>query len=85
LHEAASNVHIVVLEDHEVPGEVSCGCPVQRPDELLGRLVGRVSLAGEEEPNRAVGVFRDPAQPLRVAQEEGCPLVSGEAASEADS
>ncbi len=51
---------------------------------FLAALVGRVRLAGEDELHRAFRVRQDARQTVGVAEDQGGPLVGGEAPGEAD-
>ena len=53
-------------------------------DEVLAGLVSRVSLSCEEELNRHIRVVHNLAEPVKVGEEEGCPLVCGEPSCETD-
>ena len=53
-------------------------------DQPLAAVVGRVGLAGDHDLHRPGGVQQQGAQPLRVAQHQGEPLVRGHTAGEAD-
>ena len=51
---------------------------------VLGRLVGRMRLAGEDDLHRPVGVVEDAGEPLGIVEDQLGPLVGGEAPREAD-
>ena len=53
-------------------------------DEILTGLVGRVSLAGEEELYRTLRIVHDLVEPVKVGEQQGSTLVGCETAGESD-
>ena len=60
------------------------GEPVDLADHVLSRLVGRVSLAGEDELDRPVGIEQQRPESLHLAEQQRGAFVGRETPGEAD-
>ena len=80
-----SDVNIEVFQEHDAAAESFLSSEVNDCFyELLALLILRVGLPGDDELYRMFRMTDDPLQPVRVPEEEGSPLIRGEAAGKAD-
>ncbi len=85
MDEEPAHPHVIVLEKEDVTAQLGCSGQLDdSPDEALAVLVGRMSLAGEDDLDRTIGVGEDRLEPRYVVEEQRRPLVGGEAAGKAD-
>ncbi len=76
---------VVALHQHDAAGELRSPRElVDHLDEVLARQVVGVGLAGEDQQHRALGIVDQARQAFRIREQQGGPLVGGEAAGEAD-
>ena len=82
-HEAASQLHVVVVEEDNLTNELrTLRDVVNVLDETLTSTVSRVSLTCKEELHGVVRIVDDFCQTIEVREEEVSTLVSSEAACE---
>ena len=80
-----SDVQVVVVYEGHSPAECGIECPlVHTLQMMLARVVGRVSLAGEDQLDRSLGRVENATQPLRVGEDELRAFIVGEPSREAD-
>ena len=86
LHEQVRDVQVVVVDEGDAAAEHRVeGAPEHALQVVLGRVVGRMRLAGEDDLHRrGRRAFSMPGQPLGVVEDQLGALVGGEAARVAD-
>ena len=83
--QALGKTHIVVLQEDDLAQELRHSADLDDTfDQTLTASVCRVSLAGEEELNRVIGVVHQPLQTIQVREEQVSTFVGGETATETD-
>ena len=84
-HEAARQLHVVVVEEDDFTDELGAHRDVVNLlDKTLPGPIGGVSLSGEEELDGIVGVVDNLGQTVEVRKEEVGTLIGGKTAGETD-
>src|SRR5262245_5981775 len=85
LHEAAREIYIVIFDEEHLAGKPrvthQTGDLLQN---LLSRIIARMSFAGEDELNRSLRVVDQRSEHLYVLKDEVGAFIGGEAARKTD-
>ena len=85
LHQATRQLHVVILQEDDLAGELRHGCDFDDPlDEILSRLIVGMRLARKDKLHGTLLVVDDGRQAIQIGEEQQRPFVSGETARKTD-